>query len=147
MGVDTRAYYLNITREELFNFVKTVFDKNAKHELKPRINKDYSNIDFKYGGESRTMHVHRTDIDVERDMKKWKADEPTDVDSGVYVHQDGLPDKSKGIMVSLGMWGGSIEIVEILAMYFGGYIDERDTDSKPYYYIKKNLQKLIRSIL
>jgi len=147
MGVDTKAYYINITRDQLFDFIKLFLDNNAKHELRSIIHEDYSQIHFTYKNEYRDMNVHRTDIDVKRDMKKYNVKDPTEVDSGVYVDQQGLPDKTKGTKASLGKWGNSIEIMKIIAYYFSGYVDEDDCDSKDFYFIKKNLHKLIKSII
>jgi hypothetical protein len=76
-------------------------------------------------------------------MKKWKTNNPTDVDSGIYV-QRGLPDKTKGTGLSLGMWGSSVEILKFIAWYFNGYIDVNDSDTKGYYYIEKDYRKLIK---
>lgn len=146
MGVDTRAYYINATREQIFNFIKFVFDNRAKHELQPKINKDYSIINFKYKNENRMTHVHRTAIDVKADMKKWNVEVAQRTDSGSHVSK-GLPDKSKGTMVSLGKWGSSIEIFKLIAFYFSGYIDEDDSDKENYYFIKKDFHKLIKSII
>jgi hypothetical protein len=146
MGVDTRAYYINTTREQIFNFVESVFCSSAKHELRPKINKDYSIINFKYKDENRMMHVHRIIIDVEADMKKWNVEDALRTSSGAHV-SEGLPDKSKGTMISLGKWGSSVEIFKLIACYFSGYIDEDDSDSEDYYFIKKDLRKLIKSII
>jgi len=146
MGVDTKAYYINTTREQVFNFVKSVFCSGAKHELQPKIHKNYSIINFKYKNENRMMHVHRIIIDVKADMKKWDVKDVLGTDSGTYV-SEGLPDKSKGTMVSLGKWGSSVEIFKLIAFYFNGYIDENDSDLEDYYFIKKDSHKLIKSII
>jgi hypothetical protein len=144
MSIDTRAYYKDVTSKEIFHFIRLFFDPDAKHRGMKEISEDYSQIIFTYNKkENRQMHVHKKVIDVKADMKKWNTNNPTDIDSGIYVQQ-GLPDKTKGTSLSLGMWGASVEIFKVIALLFGGYIDDNDSDAKGYYYVEKDHRKLIK---
>lgn len=144
MGVDTHGFVLNTTREEVFQFIQNAFDKSAEYE-QTTISDSYSIAHFNFLGEKRMMHLHQTTIDVKADMKKWKTEDPLETDSGSHV-AEGLPDKSKGVYMSLGMWGSSIKIMKILAMYFDGYVDDNDSDVEDYYRVKKDLRNLIKEI-
>jgi hypothetical protein len=148
MGIDTRAYYPNVTKPQIISFLKVVCSKvNDERTFSDMKGMDgYSNIDFTFMGENRSMHIHDTDIDVEKDearvFKKYK--EKHQSDSWIYVNQDGLPDKTKGTSLSLGYWGGGVELFTLMAYLWGGYIDERDTDSKKHYKVKKDHKYLIK---
>lgn len=100
---------------------------------------EYITINFQYKGEGRTLHMHNLNINQARDIKKWKS---KNVDSVSYVKQ-GLPDKIKGTLTSLGFWGRSVELMKIFGYYFGGFIDEQDTDDKDFKPIAKNHHRLI----
>jgi hypothetical protein len=144
MGVDTHGFVLNTTRERIFEFIQRAFDRNARYE-QTNISEDYSTVHFNFLSEKRMIHLHRTVIDVKADMKRWKTDDPLETDSGVHI-DEGLPDKSKGVYMSLGMWGSSVKIMKMLAMYFDGYVDDNDSDAEYYYRVKRNLRKLIKEL-
>ena len=44
-----------------------------------------------------------------------------------------------GIMLILGHWGKSVEIIKYLCETFGGYIDENDSDDKGFYPVNYEL--------
>lgn len=44
-----------------------------------------------------------------------------------------------GVLLSLGCWGGSVDILKGFCVEFGGYLDENDCDDKDFYGI--NLEK------
>lgn len=145
MGVSTNAYFKDIDRKEIFEFIQTALDTNARYESRDVIHKNYSNIHFKYRGESRMLHVHKMEIDIEKAMKRLKTNDPDETDDGNYV-DEGLPDKSKGTLLSFGFWGHAAEIMKVLALYFNGYIDESDSDAEDFYFVKKDLRELMREI-
>jgi hypothetical protein len=137
MGTDTKGFYPKVTREQMLNLVNAL----ATSMTGPRDTsyKEYVTVNFQYKGEGRTLNIHDLSINQERDIKKWKS---KNVDSVSYVKQ-GLPDKTKGTLTSLGFWGRSVELMKIFAYYFGGFVDEQDTDNKDFKSIAKNHHKLI----
>jgi phage protein D len=148
MGIDTRAYYPNVTKKQIIDFLKIVGKdvrkENTYSDMKGM--EGYSSIDFKFKDEQRSMHMHDVIIDVGKDearyLKKYKKQRESE--SWIYVKQDGLPDHTKGTTLSVGYWGSGVILFTIMAYLWGGYIDEQDTEGKKHYRIKKDHRALIR---
>ena len=148
MGTDTYGYLPNVTRQQLFDFVKII---DLKASMDPSsLYKEISTMNFTFKGEKRNMNAHDIIIDVEKDeiwhKKKYKKEHESE--SWSYVKQDKLPDKSKGLWLSMGCWGSSIALMKIFCSYFkGGYINERDTDDKPFYKFRSKKRNIITFVI
>lgn len=135
MGTDTKAYYPNTTKPQIIDFIKK-FSTRIEKELLFKDMEGYSRLGFAYRGEDRDLNLHNLDIDTERDDE--------DSDSWVYAKENKLPDKTKGVLTSFGWWGRSVEIVTLMAYYFGGYVNEKDTSDPKFRRVKKDHRALIR---
>lgn len=136
MGVDTRAF-IKSNSDSMFEFIKR-FDPSAQMEVHlfgkddPDERKMYV-INFIFLGEQRLLHIHDMQfggiyVKKEEDwyFKKYNVREES---SSYLYHEDGIPDNTAGVICSLGMWGLSIEIMNLLCIEFGGWIDESDCDN------------------
>jgi len=148
MGIDTRAYYPNVSKKQIIDFLHIISKKVNKENTYDNVKgvEGLSTIDFELKGEQRSMHMHDVVIDVEKDeaktIKKYKKAHESE--SWLYVKQDKLPDHTSGTTVSVGYWGSAVQLFTIMAYLWGGYVDEQDTDSEPHYKIKKDHKALIR---
>ena len=145
MGVDTNVYIVDIDVNELHNFLDKMF-KDVK--IKDTHYNEYKTISFNHGKNNRTLHVHNIYIDIDREKqeyikKGWSLKNETESEGRV---KKGLPNKTKGLYLSLNLWGNSIKIMEIICYYFGGYILENDIRDSKYSKIKKNYRELTKII-
>lgn len=151
MSVDTHGKIKGFIRhEEILNFIKQKWDKNARSDIEKRINHPISEckwnikvnehsednenwytiggfIRFKYNGEDRMMFYMYENINHLENVR--------------YYVNHGLKDMalSETTYLSLGCWGSSVEIIkEIVAHFGGGWIDENDCDDKEYYPVEMN---------
>ena len=128
MGIDTKAF-IKSDLNGIFNFITTCIDSNAllEHTRDP----EYNIINFNYINEKRRLNVHKLDFDgifVEKDEERYfKKYGVRGESSSILLYNRGLPDRTKGISISLGQWGNSILICDILCSYFGGWVNEFDT--------------------
>ena len=141
MGVDTNAYIINIDINKLYDFLNIIF-KDVK--IKDTHYNEYKTISFN----NRTLHVHDIYIDIDKEKqeyikKGWSLKNTTE--SEVKVKK-GLPNKTKGLYLSLNLWGNSIKIMEMICYYFGGYILENDIRDSKYSKIEKNHRKIVKII-
>jgi hypothetical protein len=146
MGVTTKAYYPNITKSQIIEFLHIISKEVGKERPASGEDlKEYSSIVLEFNDKKRTIQMLDTIIDLEKDeaiyLKKYK--ELHSSTSWQYVKQDKLPDLTKGTLISLGYNDDAIQLFTIIAFLCGGYINERDTDDKPYYKVKKNHRALI----
>lgn len=146
MGVDTHGKIKGfISHEDITNFIRQNWDKNvydgvtkelydslSKLKYPYKINEhseDSSNwyticgfIRFNYRDEDRMLFYHYSNVNSFENLD--------------YYSEYGLKDmvESKTTYLSLGYWGSSVEIIkEIVSHFGGGWIDENDCDSEPYY--------------
>lgn len=145
MSVDTRAYFKDVDSDDVAKIIDVFSLKFSHEDLSDSHDAPhkFSRIEFDYKEERRMMYVREKVIDVKADMAKWKAI-ASDTESGIDV-DEGLPDKSEGVTLSLGYWGHSVEIMKLLAYYFNGYID--DCDAEDYYFVEKDFHEFIRLII
>lgn len=149
MGVDTLGKIKGFVRhEEILNFIRQKWDKNARDGVEKRIdcpisecnwkhkinehNEDNENwyttygfISFKYNKEDRMLFYSYSNINSYDNLE--------------YYSKNNLQDmvESETTYISLGYWGSSVEIIkEIVAHFGGGWIDENDCDDKEYYPIE-----------
>lgn len=112
MGVDTKAI---IRKGVTIQEIKDVLEKKySEVEVIETSMEDFFYISFKDGDDQRQLAISY---------------------SGSCERDDGIA----GVWLSLGMWGNSVEIMKYLCKTFGGYIDENDCDSEPYYSINLHL--------
>lgn len=120
MGVDTDGIIsANIDREDIIQAVINLFDKNAKAYIEDSNyyeNDFQGRINFEYENENRSIFICKT-CDVAEDTEFDKV-----------LHTNFI----------LGCYGYSIEIMQKLVGYFGGYVDDNDCDSIGYYKIDKD---------
>lgn len=143
MGVDSRAYIPSLNRQELKSFLSYIsnFHKIDDYDFSP----SYKTMDFTYQGEDRGMHTHDINlntVDAEKHAKEngWKLKE---TDYWSYVHQDGLPKDTKGLLLDLRLWGHAVEILKMICFRYGGWLDESDSDDEGFYKIDKDYKKII----
>ncbi len=137
MGVDSRIYIENIKVKDICR-VLSYFDENYNIKDSGIDNYGYFVGTFNCCGEGRMLHIHETNIDIEASVKKYNS---RNVDA-VYHVEDGLPDKSWGIMASLGTWGKYDLIMMAICETYGGWYDYNDCDDKSYIKVKKNKRVL-----
>ena len=143
MGVDSKAYVPYLNREELVSFLEFI-GKNVN--LESTSYQSYKTISFKFGEEDRILHTHDLDLREEKVKERYKKEgwtynyEKTEYAS--YLEQ-GLPDGTYGLLLDFSLWGQAIELLTIICKRFGGYLDENDSDDKPFYKIDKDLRDII----
>lgn len=145
MSVDTIAYIPSINRNDVSLFLKMISNFG---ETEKTTNDDYVAMHFNFQGDDRTLHVHNKNLivsDKEKLYKKngWDWNEEDFVND---IMRDNLPINTKGIYLSFGHWGESVRIMKIICFRFGGYLDENDSDTEPYYKVDKNYRKIIPEI-
>lgn len=153
MGVDSRAFLPNISKENIRDFMKNVASNVVLKDS--NVDEEYKVLLFSYRGEDRKLNLHqrylnkndyvnhvieRYSIDKEEAEQWWKDDEVE------AAKATGLPLGNNGTYCSLGYWGTSVEILKTLCYRFGGYLDESDSDSEDYYKVKKNPREIVKII-
>lgn len=158
MGCDTRGLLKgHIREEEVLNFIKQKFDKNATMDISDNnmgnitannynfIKKNYDNtnkwiirsgfINFKYKDRNRNIFYFYDNCNTYDDLD--------------YYSEYGLEDmvKSETTSVSLGCWGDSEEIIKPLVEHFGGWYDYNDCDDIEYEPIFKNNNDTIEPVI
>ena len=159
MGVDTHGKIKGFIRhEDILNFIRQKWDKNARYGIEKSIvcplsecdwkyiinehSEDSENwytisgfICFKYNDEDRMLFYTYQNINSHDNMK--------------YYLEHNLRDmvESETTFLSLGYWGSSVEIIkEIVAYFGGGWIDENDCDDKEYYPIELRVDGSIKPV-
>jgi len=136
MGVDTHAFIV-ADSNKIFDLIK-MFDKEARmetHNFRPNDpdNRLMYTIDFNFCGESRSINIHDMQfggIYVDKEEKWYYKKYQTTKESSSYTYNKmGVPDKTPGVLCSVGMWGISIILMDLLGSYFGGWVDENDCDN------------------
>ncbi len=159
MGVDTHGKIKGyIKYEEIFNFIRQKYDKNAVCNIRKSINsplegcnwrykinehsEDNENwytisgrINFNYHGEERSLF--------------YVYDNLNNYENINFYSEYGLKDMvlAETTYISLSCWGSSVEIVkEIVSHFGGGWVDENDCDDKEYYPVELNSDENIKSV-
>jgi len=137
MSMDTRAF-IKSNAKDMFDFIKNNFDSEANiktHNFGDGEKNIYT-IDFTFLNEQRIIYLHEMrfgGIYVDKEEKWYFKKYGTKKESSSYLyHEKGIPDNTAGILCSLVLWGLSIEIMTILCIKFGGWIDENDCDDIGY---------------
>lgn len=150
MGVDTLIYLPDVTKKSIENFLAHIAE-NVKLE-DSRVDEDYKIIRFEYKGEQRQLHCHRRYLKkedyIKNYMKRYDKDREEiekwwNVDELESIRRSKLPINTNGEYCSIGFWGHNIEIMKSICHYFGGYIDESDSDSEEFYKVDKEHKKII----
>lgn len=151
MGVDTKAF-IKSDVDGIYSFIKRAFDSDAIFEPSGFSN-DYNIIIFSFGKERRRLNCHNMrfgGVFVEKEEEWYYNEYQTREESQSYVlnKYEGIPDKTKGINLSLGYGGSSVEIMKAFANEFGGWIDESDSDAIGHERVKKKTARrdIIRAI-
>lgn len=149
MGVDTHGKIKGFVRpEEVFNFIRQKWDKNATNGVDKRINCPISECSWKY-----EINEHSEDNEnwyttygficfkykEEDRMLFYHYDNLNSFENLEYYSKYGLEDmvRTETTYLSLGCWGSSVEIIrELVAHFGGGWLDENDCDNKEYYPIE-----------
>ena len=117
MGVDTKLRIKEIVDIKLIETVcKKHFD-DVKINVR-NVEGECGWILFNYKGEARNLFFGHYSDSYDEDGKY--------VEVPMYTY------------LSLGCWGSSVEIMTIIAEYFGGWLDENDCDDIDYFFIPKS---------
>lgn len=145
MGVDTRVYIPGITIDDFYKFIKTI---SQTSKINSTIYANMWQIDFTFFTEDRTAFVHNITISSKQAKKRAKENnwEYEGTDDYNYIHERKLPDNTQGILSSLGLWGLSKQIMQLICYRFGGYFLSDDSKYIEYTKISKDLRKLIKEV-
>ncbi len=159
MSVNTRGKIKGFIRyEEVFNFIRQKYDKNAVSDIKKTIYNPISEIDWKYkinehseDNENWYSVSGRIDFDYHGEERSlfYMYDNINSYENSDFYSERGLKDMvlAETTYISLGYWGSSVEIVKEIVAHFGdGWIDENDRDDKPYYPVKTNPDGSIKPV-
>lgn len=156
MGCDTcgkiKGY---IKHEDILNYIRQKWDKNAKDTVEKKIYKSISECDWKF-----KINEHSEDFDnwyiicgfisfkyhEEDRMLFYDYDNLNHYENLDYYSKRGLSElvETETTYILLGYYGGSVEIIkEIVAHFGGGWVDENDCDDKEYYPVNVNVDKNI----
>lgn len=159
MSVDTCGKIKGFVRhEEILNFIKQKWDKNARDNVEKRINCPISECDWEY-----TINEHSEDnknwysihgficfkYNDEDRMLFYNYNNLNNYENLEYYSKYGLQEivKAETTTINLGYWGSSVEIIKELVAYFGGgWIDENDCDDEEYYPIELNNDGSIKPV-
>lgn len=152
MGVDSEAYLPGITRKEILSFIELI-DRRAQMK-DPGVSDAYREIYFSYKENSVKLHVHdktlKKDEYIKRAKKRYGVDDETaEYMAGESIDDDvaqGLPENTSGLLVTMAYSKEAVTLLQMICWYFSGYFDERDDDSKDYYYLDKNYKGIIKHI-
>lgn len=145
MSVDTigrlKGY---IHHEDIFNFIKEKYDKDAKCLVSKSMETSLVDISWDYtineGSESDSVwysyhgFINFHYNDEERQLF-YCYDNLNHLENLDYYKDLGLEDmvRSETTHLSLGFWGSSVKIIkEILENFNGGWLDANDCDENPY---------------
>ena len=137
-----------VKHEDIFEFIKNNYDKNATDSVKRKIVYPLSKCDWGY-----TMNEHSDDnanwyefagficfnCDGEKRMLFYHYENINHLDDLEYYYEHNLENlaRSERTHIGLGYWGSSVEIIkEILENFGGGWIDENDCDDEEYYWVE-----------
>lgn len=150
MGANSHAFLPDTTYDEFYSTINELFlDVN---EYSPSEFNNLRNISIIYNGERKSISLWEIIIDVEKyneindylkdkDYTAYTKDLQKYSDSLNHV-SDGLPDKSWGIFISLGVSDTCIEICQILATIFDGYVSENDSQDENFYRMRQSEPKM-----
>ena len=156
MGVDTHAFLPHTTLEDLVSVLNALSDSGAT--IHDTHEENYKTIRFYYRGEERDLSVFKMIIDVTKAKEvndylsknknaKYTQEMMIYSDSESHV-REGLPNKTPGLYTSFRLWGHAVEIAQVLAAIFKGYVDDNDCDADYYYKMTlKKRKELVKSIL
>lgn len=153
MGVDSRAFLPDVSKEDIKNFISLIANKVSLENS--GVDEEYKILTFLYKGEDRRLNLQSRYLKKEdyiaNIMKKYLKDRKTaekwwEVDEVELAKLQNVPLGKNGTYCSFGYWGRSVEILTILCHRFGGYLDESDSDDKEYEKIKKDYREIIKKI-
>ena len=159
MSVDTLGKIRGFAKhEDILNFIRQKWDKNAKSSIKREIicpvsecnwehkinehsddNENWyiisGSIVFEYNNEKRMLFYVYNNVNHYENLEFYSKHNLRDMVETETTH------------ISLGHWGNSVEIIkEIVAHFGGGWIDEDDCDDKEYYPIRTNPDGSIKPV-
>ena len=159
MSVDTHGKIKGFIRhEEILNFIRQKWDKDATDDVKKRITCPISECDWKY-----KINEHSEDNENWYSVHGFICFKYNDEDRMLFYNYSNLNSyenlefyskhnlremvETETTYLSLGYWGSSVEIIkEIVAHFGGGWIDENDCDDKEYYPIELNEDGSIKPV-
>lgn len=151
MGCDTYGKIKGyVKHEDIFEFIKQKYDKNATNDVKKEITCALSECNWEY-----KMNEHSEDNENWYTISGFICFEYKEEDRMLFYYYDninsyedleyytefGLEDmvKTETTHIGLGYWGSSVKIIkEIVENFGGGWLDENDCDDKPYHIIESN---------
>lgn len=159
MGAATKGEIKGFVRhEEIINFIRQKYDKNATNDIKKTIYHPVSEIDWKYkinehseDNENWYCISGRIDFDYHGEQRSvfYAYNNINSYENLDYYSKHGLKDMvlAETTYISFGYWGSSVEIAkEIIAHFGGGWIDENDCDDKLFYPIETNPDGSIKPV-
>lgn len=156
MGVDTKGRLKgNISPEDVLNFIRQTFDKDAKSFIETTEYNDIKNCDFAkevYGESEKWMitsgYINFNDGKNDRNLFYYYSNINSYENLDFYRNY-GLEDmvKTETTHISLGYFGNSVEDILKIVSHFGGWIDDNDCDDNEYYYVGKSPDDKIKPII
>jgi hypothetical protein len=155
MSVDTKGRLKGfITHEEVLNFIKHKYDKNAVSYVKLDnygSDKDKEWIQERYDDSGNWLtwsgFINLKDGEENRNLFYCYTNHNSYENLDFYSEY-GLDDmvKAQTTYISLGYHGNSVNIIKSIVTEFGGWIDESDCDDEEYYPIVKNPDGTIKPV-
>lgn len=145
MGVTLGKIKGYISPEDIFNFIRETWDKNARTNVKKCSICPLSECDWEY-----EIHPHSEDnqnwcitsgfisfcYKDEARLLHYAYNNVNSFENLDYYSKHNLEDmvRTETTHIGLGRWGSSVEIASTLITRFGGgWIDEDDCDDEEYY--------------
>lgn len=137
-----------VKHEEVLNFIRQKWDPEAVDKVWKEIVKPLAecNWDYKvneHSEDQENWYAYAGFIifvyEGEKRMLYYNYDNIKSFDNLEYYREFGLEDMvtSETTDLSLGYYGGSVEIIKAIVAHFGGgWIDEDDCDDEKYYPVK-----------
>jgi hypothetical protein len=156
MGVDTKGLLRGrVKHEEVLNFIRQKFDENAKSCVELKDYGSYTKHDWireRYDNTGKWL-TWSGFIYFNDGTEDWSIfycyTNNNSYENLDYYNDYGLEDmvKSETTYLSMSCLGKSKEIMKTIVSHFGGWIDENDCDSEPYYPIIKNADGSIKPVI
>ncbi len=148
MSVNTILYCPELKLDSLYKFIY-IFDNKASQSKVDIGDRFIHYINFNFYGEDRKLTMQNMEINSIKAKQKAKQEgwNYTDTDDYLHIKNNKLPDKTKGLRISIGKWGLSTVIMRLICYHFGGYCLENDSIEVEYKKIDPNYRKIIKEVI
>jgi len=148
MSIDRLIYCPDLQLSKLYDFIH-IFDNKATQNKTDIGDRFIHYINFNFYGEDRMLTIMDLEINSVKAKKRARDEgwEYSETDDYQQINYNKLPDKTKGLRLSIKLWGLSDVLMKLICYRFGGYYLENDSTETEYKKIDPNYRKIIKEVL